>query len=83
MLDKLKSKIQSWGATWLNKVGKIVLINSILDSMPIYQTSMLLAPKGTVTQIDKLLRRFLWEGGKNGEKKMHLVSWDKVKTPKK
>jgi exonuclease III len=82
MIDKLKRKIQSWGASWLNKAGKLVLINSVLTAMPIYQASSLLAPKGILFQIDKLLRRFLWEGGKKGEGKIHLVNWDKVKTPK-
>jgi len=61
----------------------VVLINSILSAMPIYQASTLLALKAIVNQLDALLRRFLWEGGKNGERKIHLVSWDKVKAPKK
>ena len=74
LLDKIKGKIQAWGAKWLNKAGKIVLINSVLASMPIYQTSTLLAPKAIVNNIDKLIRKFLWEGGKNGQGKMHLVS---------
>ena len=51
--------------------------------MQIYQASILLAPKAIINQLDVLLRRFLWEGGKNGEKKIHLVSWEKVKVPKK
>jgi hypothetical protein len=83
LLDKIKAKIQAWGASWLNKAGKVVLINSVLASILIYQTSTLLAPKSIVNQIDVLLRRFLWEGGKNGERKIHLVSWDKVKAPKR
>ena len=43
---------------------------------------MLLAPKGIVKDIDNLLRKFLWEGGRNTGRKMHLVSWEKVKGPK-
>ena len=50
--------------------------------MPIYQASILLAPKGIVKDIDRLLRKFLWEGGRNEGRKMHLISWDKVKAPK-
>ena len=33
-------------------------------------------------EIDNLMKKFLWEGGRNNERKMHLVSWDKVKAPK-
>ena len=76
LLDKLKNKIQAWGASWLNKAGKIILINSVLTSLPIYQCSVLLAPKTITNKIEELLRCFLWEGGRNNEKKMHLASWE-------
>ena len=82
LLEKLKSKIMSWGDSWLNKAGKIVLINSVLSSLPVYQASLMLAPKGIVQEIDKLLKKFLWEGGRNDGRKMHLVSWNKIKAPK-
>jgi hypothetical protein len=57
-------------------------MNSVLSSLPIYQCSVLFAPKSITTRIDALLRRFLWEGGKNNAKKLHLISWSKVKLPK-
>ena len=82
LVDKLKAKILAWGASWLNKVGKIILINFVLTSLPVYQALILLAPRGIVKEIDNLLKNFLWEGGRNNERKMHLVSWDKVKAPK-
>ena len=78
MLDKLQNKIHAWGAKWLNKAGKVILMNSVLASLPIYQCSFLLAPKAITNKINELLRRFLWEGGRNNERKLHLVSWDKV-----
>ena len=59
LLDKLKARMMSWGATWLNKAGKIILINYVLTSLPVYQASILLAPKGIVKDIDSLLRKFL------------------------
>jgi ribonuclease HI/exonuclease III len=82
MVDKLQKKIQAWGANWLNRAGKVVLMNSVLSSLPIYQCSVLFAPKTITNRIDALLRRFLWEGGKNNAKKLHLISWPKVKLPK-
>ena len=83
LLDKLKAKIMAWGETWLNKARKLILINSVLTSLHIYQASILLAPKGIVKDIDILLRKILWEGGRNEGRKMHLISWDKVKAPKR
>ena len=74
LLDKLKNKIHAWGANWLNKAGKVILMNSVLTSLPIYQCLVLLAPKTIKNKIDQILCRFLWEGGRNYEKKLHLVS---------
>ena len=82
LLDRLKNKIQAWGAKWLNRAGKVILMNSVLASLPIFQCSVLLAPKTITNKISELLRRFLWEGGRNNDKKLHLVSWDKVLKPK-
>jgi hypothetical protein len=82
LLDKMKAMILAWGATWLNKVGKLILINSVLTSLLVYHTSIILAPRGFVRDINNILRKFLWEEGRNEGKKMHLVSWDKVKAPR-
>ena len=52
LLDKLKLRIQAWGASWLNTAGKIILIKSVLTSMPLFQHSILLAPKTFLSKID-------------------------------
>jgi hypothetical protein len=81
LLEKLKLRIQAWGANWLNLAGKVVLIKSVLTSLPLFQNSILLAPKTINLKIDQMMRRFLWEGGRNNERKLHLISWDKIKKP--
>ena len=83
MVEKIKSKIKVWGASWLNLAGKTVLIKSVLASMPVFQCSMLLAPVTVLRKIEVILRRFLWKGGKQGENKLPLVKWDKVTAPYK
>ena len=74
LLDKMKLKIHSWGANWLNLVGKVVLMKSVQTSLPLYQNSILLAPKLITLKIDGMMRQFLWEGGRNNEMKLHFVS---------
>ena len=59
----------------------MILIKAVLSALPIFQCSLLLAPKYVTSQIAKLLRDFLWEGGKGNQKKMHLVSWEIIKRP--
>lgn len=79
--DKLKPRIQAWGASWLNNAGMVILMKYVLISLPVYQNSILLAPKTFISKVDGLLRRFLWEGGKNNEITLHLVNWDTIKKP--
>ena len=81
VIGKIKSKLVSWGGYWLIKVGKLILIKYVLSSLPIFQLSLLLAPKSISAQIYELLRDFLWEGGNGNHKKMHLVNWETLKRP--
>ena len=81
ILDKFKSKIQGWSTNCLNLAGKMVLLKSVLNNMPIYQSSILLAPGSVIRKLERLLRKFIWEGGKGNEKKLHLISWDKIQKP--
>jgi hypothetical protein len=78
LAEKLKNKFTSWGANWLNLAGKAVLIKAVVSSIPIYQCSLLLAPATVIQKIEAFQRRFLWEGGRQEKKKMHLVSWEKT-----
>ena len=64
VISKIKAKIASWGGQWLTKAWKLIMIKSILLALPIYQSSLLLAPKPIMDQISKLIRDFLWRGGK-------------------
>ena len=45
LVDKIKNKITAWGTRWLNPVGMLVLIKSILSAYPIYAFSISLAPQ--------------------------------------
>jgi hypothetical protein len=81
LLEKLKLRILAWGGNCLNLVGKVVLLKSVLTSLPLFQNSILLAPKTINLKIDQMMRCFLWEGGRNNERKLHLINWDKIKKP--
>lgn len=58
VISKIKAKIAYWRGQWLTKAGKMVLIKAVLSALPIFQSSLLLAPKSTTEQISKLLRDF-------------------------
>jgi hypothetical protein len=81
LVDKFQAKISAWGSSWLNPIGKLVLLKSVLSSILIYQCSILLTPKGIISKIEALLCHFLWKGGKNNDKNLPLVSWGKIYGP--
>ena len=41
----------------------------------------MLAPSCIIRRMEELIRNFFWKGGKNNEKRIPLVSWDKVTEP--
>ena len=80
IIEKIKRKIHGWGSIWLNLAGKVVLIKAVLNSCLLYQSSLLLAPATVISQIEGLIRSFLWQNGNaGGGKKFALVSWKIIK----
>ncbi|XP_016164370.1 uncharacterized protein LOC107606876 [Arachis ipaensis] len=82
VIDKVEEKLSLWKAKVLNKAGKLVLIKSMLNSMPVYYLSLYKMPKAVAEKLISLQRRFLWskEEGRNG---LPLVKWELVQAPKK
>ena len=80
-MNKLRTKIKAWGGKWLNRAGKLTLIKAVISSLSVFQASFLLALKSIMDQFSKLIKDFLWQGGKGNHRKFHLVKWDKVKLP--
>eukprot|EP00253_Pinus_taeda_P001798 PITA_01798 len=81
IISKIKEKIAYWGGQWLTKAGKFILIKAVLSALPIFHSSPLLSPESITDQISKLLRDFLWNGGKGNQSKLHLVRWDILNRP--
>nr|XP_029145738.1 uncharacterized protein LOC114924657 [Arachis hypogaea] len=82
IIDKVEEKLSLWKARVLNKAGKLVLIKSVLNSLPVYYLSLYKMPKAVAEKLISLQRRFLWskEDGRQG---MVLVKWELVQAPKK
>lgn len=57
LLDKFKLKIQSWGYNWLNLAGRTVLIKSILNSLPIFQATVMMAPMGIMRKMEEYIKK--------------------------
>lgn len=81
VLDRCERRLARWKAQYLS-LGGVVLVNSVLDSLPIYVMSLFPIPDNVRKIIDKLRRNFIWEG--NGDsKRLHLVKWKVLISSKK
>ncbi|XP_075638407.1 uncharacterized protein LOC142610480 [Castanea sativa] len=76
IIDRIQSKLQSWKGKLLSRAGKLTLIKSVMQAMPIYAMSVHLLPKETCNRIDKLMRDFWW-GDNIERRKIHTVAWEK------
>jgi hypothetical protein len=71
----------SWTFHFLNLLGHLILLKSILQALPIYAFSVLVAPSFILNTLRNIQRNFLWQVSKEGGK-LALVSWKKTCKPK-
>jgi len=73
LLSWLRKMLSSWTLHPLNIASRLVLLNSILQVIPLYLFSSLTAPKIIFKAIRGLQRKFLWQGTQ-ASKKCALVA---------
>eukprot|EP00253_Pinus_taeda_P004040 PITA_04040 len=78
ILDKIERKVQQWGTMWLNLAGRLILLKSGITSLPIYRFSLYHAPAVFHQKMERVLRHFLWQGGKTVKNKFNLVGWKNI-----
>ncbi|CAD6213646.1 unnamed protein product [Miscanthus lutarioriparius] len=83
-IQKADKYLASWQASLLNTMGRVVLVNSVLDSQLVYFTSSLPLPTSVIQQMDKRRRAFMWSGKTDGKASPSkcLVAWPNVCTTK-
>nr|KYP44925.1 LINE-1 reverse transcriptase isogeny [Cajanus cajan] len=75
MLDGLRKCLSSWKHKHLSIGGRVTLINSVLNAMPIHFLSFFKAPNSVIKEIMAIQRDFLWRGVKDGSK-IPWVKWE-------
>ena len=61
--------------------GRLVLIESVLQGIPVYWMSLFPLPAVILSKIKPFLFLFLWSGC-SMSRKFHLVSWEKLSVPR-
>jgi hypothetical protein len=82
LVEKIRKSLNSWGNKHISFGGKLVLINSVLNSIPIFYMSYMKMPVQVRKKVVRIQRDFLW-GGVNGKKKLSWVKWKVVCQDKK
>ncbi|CAN0912200.1 Transposon TX1 uncharacterized 149 kDa protein [Linum grandiflorum] len=80
VVSKVQNRLETWKTKHLSFGGRMVLIKSVLSSMPVYFLSVFRAPATVIKVIERIQNNFLLTG-LSVSSKMHMISWDKVKTP--
>ena len=60
--------------------GRLVLIRSVLSSLPVYWMALIPIPSSILDNLRKLILSFLW-GSSTKKKKFHLVDWHLLARP--
>lgn len=79
LISKINSKIKGWHNRFFSFAGKIILIKSVLASIPVHTLSCMVIPKSVSRRIENQLKTFLWAN--QGQQRLQWVSWKAVCAP--
>ncbi|WJX53700.1 hypothetical protein P8452_39668 [Trifolium repens] len=82
LIDVIRGRLGSWGNKYLSFGGRIVMVNAVLNAIPIFFLSYLKMPCNVWKEVVKIQRKFLWSGLSN-RRKINWVKWEDVCKPKK
>ena len=78
VLAKVVNRLDGWKRGFLSKGGKMVLINAVLSALPTYSMSIFKMPEGVAAEIERIMKRFLWEGFDEGRSRA-AVAWARLR----
>ncbi|XP_060211803.1 uncharacterized protein LOC132639368 [Lycium barbarum] len=81
LIKNVKDKLQAWKGRLLSLGGKVVLISSVLQSVPIHLLSPVKPPKCVIKEIHQMFAKFFWSN-KEDVKSRHWSAWLTMCFPK-
>jgi exonuclease III len=79
--ERFEHKLSCWKAKYLSYGGRLVLLNSVLSSLPMFMMSFFEIPRGVLKNLDYFRSRFFWQGSTDRHK-YRLARWDILCRPK-
>jgi hypothetical protein len=82
LVSSFERKIGLWYFKWLSLGGRLILINSVLQSLAVYWMLLEKIPAKILTLLRKLSFNFLWNDFA-GNRHFHLCKWQILSRPKR
>ena len=82
VIQKIQMRLALWKAKILSRAGRLTLIKSVLNSLPVYYTSMFKMPKAVAQEIVSLERKFFWSGANNENRGCPRIKLSDIELPK-
>jgi hypothetical protein len=79
--ERIEKKLSSWKGKYLSVGGRLVLINSVLSSLPMFMLSFFEVLKGVLEKLITSDLGFFWQHD-NKKKKYQLTKWSIMCQPK-
>lgn len=73
----MKERLSGWKANLISQAGRVVLINSVLNTIPSHIMQCTYLPQSTCRALYRINHNFLW-GSSAQHRRMHMVAWDTV-----
>ncbi|XP_074266671.1 uncharacterized protein LOC141589950 [Silene latifolia] len=77
LVEKMVTRIRSLGAKKLSYAGRVVLINSVLNTLYNYWDAMFVIPKAAIKRVEAICRNFMWDSSTEYHR-VPLVGWDRI-----
>jgi hypothetical protein len=82
LINSLRKRLGAWSNKFVSLGGRIVLLNSVLNAIPIFYLSFMKIPVQVWKIVKRIQREFLW-GCRRGSKRVNWIKWEDVCKPKR
>ena len=79
--NRIEKRLSGWKGKMLTVGRRLVLINSVLTSLPMFMMSFFELPRGVLEKIDCFRSRFYWQNDQH-KKKYRLAKWKVLCQPR-
>ena len=76
-VDRIKRRLSDWKSRNLSTGGRLILLKSVMSSIPVYFLSFFKAPSCIIFILESLLNDFFWWGCKD-IRKITWIKWETV-----